>query len=286
MTIIQLKTLSLQTFNKMHKNIFKTFAVLLLLSCFACNDFKKLQRSNDLDKKYEMAVKYYEKGDYLKSSILLEELITLYRGTARAEKIYFYYAYTNYELGDYNVAAYQFKVFVKNFPTSVHAEECAYMNAYCYYLNSPHYSLDQTDTYKAINEFQLFVNQYPKSSRVQESNTMIDKLRAKLEKKAYETAKQYYYIGDYQAAVISFRTILKEFPTSEQKDELNFLVLKSNYLLAVNSIEAKKKDRIDQTIDTYLKFVDSFPQSRYISDAQGIYESALKLKEKLKTKST
>jgi outer membrane protein assembly factor BamD len=270
----------------MTNSIVKPFLLILLVSCIACNDFKKLQKSNDLDKKYEMAIKYYEKKDFLKSSILLEELITLYRGTPRAEKIFYYYAYTSYELGDYTMAAYQFKSFVKNFPNSQYTEECAYMNAYCYYLNSPHYSLDQGDTYKAINEFQLFVNQYPNSTRIEESNKMIDKLRAKLEKKAYESAKQYYYIRDYQAAIISFGNILKDFPNSEQKDEMNFLILKSSYLLAINSIEAKKKDRIQQTIDTYLKFVDSFPQSKYISDAQGIYDGALRLKEKLKTKAT
>lgn len=268
------------------KTLSKIALLFLLISIVGCSDFKKLQKSNDFEKKYEAAVKYYENGDYLKASILLEELITLYRGTTKAEKIYYYYAHTTYEAGDYILAGFHFKTFVRSYPNSVHAEECAYMVAYCHYLNSPAYSLDQTDTHKAINEFQLFVNQYPKSEKVAEANKMIDHLRGKLERKSYDIAKQYYFIGEYKAANVAFANILKDFPDTKRKDEINFLILKSNYLLAVNSIESKKGERIQATLDSYAKFAEAFPQSEYLKDAESIKESALKLQEKLKTKSS
>src|SRR5205823_2189449 len=137
----------------------------------------------------------YEKEDYLKALTLLEELITLFRGTAKEENALYYYANTNYNMGDYELARYHFRNFVKTFPASVHAEECAYLTAYCYYLNSPEYSLDQSDTKTAIKEFQVFINEYPKSSRISECNEIIDKLRGKLEKKHYEISKQYYQTG-------------------------------------------------------------------------------------------
>ena len=58
------------------------------------------------------------------------------------------------------MAAFYFKNFVRTYPTSKYAEESMFTAAYCYYLNSPAFSLDQSSTYKAIDELQLFANRY------------------------------------------------------------------------------------------------------------------------------
>jgi outer membrane protein assembly factor BamD len=260
------------------------FSALLVIS--SCSKYDKLVKSTDLDKKYEAAMKYYEKGNYVKAITLLEELVSVYRGTAKAETILFYYAYTNYNLGDYILASYHFKNFVKTYPNSGHAEECAYMAAYCYYLNSPPYSLDQTDTRAAMREFQSFVNQYPKSLRLSGANEIIDKLRAKLEKKSYEIAKLYYHIGDYKASIYAFKNVLNDFPDTKYREELSYLIIKSSYLFAINSIDSKKEERLKSTIEAYHNFVDNFAQSSYAKDAESIYESAVKMKEKIKTKAS
>ena len=233
-----------------------------------------------------MAVKYYEKEDYVKALTLLEELITLYRGTSKEENALYYYANTNYYMGDFEMARYHFRNFVKSFPNNKYAEECAFMTAECYYLNSPSYSLDQSDTKIAIKEFQAFINEYPKSTRVAQGNEIIDKLREKLEKKYYEISKQYYHTGDYKSAVYSFNNTLKDFPDTKFREELNFLIIKSYYLLALNSIESKKAERLKLTIDAYIKFVDNFPNSVFLKSAESLYESAIKMKEQFKTKTS
>ena len=256
--------------------------VFLLFIASSCNEYNRLLKSTDLDKKYEMAIKYYEKEDYVKAITLFEELVSVYKGTNKAESIYFYYAYTNYNLGDYDLASFHFRTFAKTYPNSAHAEECAYMSAYCKYINSPSYSLDQTDTKSAIKEFQSFINQYPNSTRLAECNELVDKLRAKLERKSYELAKQYYYIGDYKSAIFAFHNTIKDFPETKYREELEFLIVKSNYLLAENSIDSKKAERVKVTIESYFKFVDSFPKSSYLRDVESIYDDVLKMKEKLK----
>ncbi len=215
---------ALQTPMKTIKNI--SFIILVSCLLFSCSEYNKLLKSSDLDKKYEMALKYYDKGDYDRAVALLEELMPLYRGTAKAENILYYYAYSNYKLGDYILAGYHFKNFSRTYPNSARAEETAYMNAYCYSLNSPSYTLDQTDTREAIKEFQLFINQYPQSTRINECNVTVDRLRAKLEKKAYDISKQYYYINDYKAAIVSFANVVKDFPETKYREELSFLIIK------------------------------------------------------------
>lgn len=278
-----------------------TFVLFLLLGFASCSEkkvyestskekkkksgltigkFNKLVKSTDIDAKYAAAVKYFKKEDYTKALTLFEELMSVFRGTAKAEEVHYYYAYCNYNLDDYIVAGYHFRNFVKTFPSSIHTEECAYMNAYCFYLSSPGYSLDQVDTKLAIKEFQRFTNQYPKSTRIAECNTMLDKLRGKLERKSYENAMLYYNMVDYKAAIVAFGNHTKDFPESKHVEELNYLTIKSYYLLALNSIESKKQERFKAAVDTYLKYVDTFPKGGYLKDAEMIYSSALKNLEK------
>jgi len=242
--------------------------------------YNKLVKSGDMEAKYAAAVKYFDKEDYTRALTLFEELMTVYRGTAKAEEVHYFYAYCNYNLQDFIVAGYHFRNFVKLFPSSKHTEECAYMNAYCYYLSSPDYSLDQTDTKLAIREMQRFTNQYPKSSRIPECNKDLDRLRAKLERKSYENAMLYYNTIDYKAAVVAFANHLKEYPDTKHTEEINYLIIKSYYLLAINSIESKKAERFRLAVDSYFKFVDAFPNGVLLKDAELIYTSALKNLEK------
>ena len=121
----------------------KLFCMLLTTITFsACSKYQQVLKSPDLEHKLEMAKKYYDEEEYFKALPIFDELNTLYRGTSKAEEIYYYLAYTHYGLSENLVAGYHFRNFALTFPNSKHAEEMAYMNAYCYYLESPSYSLD------------------------------------------------------------------------------------------------------------------------------------------------
>lgn len=244
---------------------------LFFVSCRS--EYQKALRGTDINKKYELAKFYYNKKDYFRALELLEELVNVYRGTEDAENIYYYYSYCHYGLKDLIAARYHFKTFAETYPKSKYAEECRFMSAYCYYLESPEYSLDQGNTYKAIEALQLFINIYPQSERVKECNELIDKLRYKLEVKSYMNAKLYYNIGDYKAAIYSFKNSINDFPDTPYKEEMDFLTIKSGYLYAKNSIQDKKSERFLETIDYYQKFVDSYKESKFIKEAQDIYNS-------------
>jgi outer membrane protein assembly factor BamD len=232
-------------------------------------------KSGDSEAKFAAAVKYFDKKDYTKSLALLEELMSIYRGTSKDEEVHYYYANCNYFLEDYIIAGYQFRNFVKNFPSSTHTEYCAYMNAYCFYLNSPEYSLEQVDTYLAIKEFERFTNKYPKSEKIIECNEILDKLRGKLERKSYESSLLYYNMSNYKSAIVAFANHIKDFSDTKHVEEFTFLTIKSYYLLAINSIESKKQERFKAAADLYIKFVDVYPNSKYIKDAETIYSNSL-----------
>lgn len=257
------------------------FLIPFLLFLAGCSKYQRLLKSDDYNAKYEAAIALYDKGKYERALPLLEELVPLFRGTDKAEKVYFYYCYTNYNLDFLYEAAYHFKKFSTTFPNSTHAEETLFMNGYCRYLLSPISSLDPTETYTALNELQLFANTYPQHQLLDSTNNLMDKLRSKLEVKSYENAKQYYQIYDYKAAIVALNNTLRDFPDTKFNEEIALLLLKSNYYLAVNSIKEKKLQRFDDTIEAYLTFVDSFKESKYLKEAESLYNKALEQKTKL-----
>lgn len=258
------------------------YILLLGALCFAsCDGYNKLLKSKNYELKLEKANAYYAKGNYVKASALYEELIPVYKGDPRAEEIYYYFSYCTYYQGDYALAQYHFKNYYRSFPAGKHAEEALFMNAYCYYLNSPIYKLDQTDTKNAMAELQNFVDQYPESSRIDSCNKISDLLRGKLEHKEYDITKQYFNISDYKAAIVSAKNFGKDFPESLNIDEMLFLTINSYYLLAVNSLETKKVERLDLAMETYLKLLDLYPKSSYLARAESIYESCQRMKSNI-----
>lgn len=255
----------------MRKIVFLFIAISVLASC---SKYQKLLKSTDSDAKYNAAVKYYEKKDYYRALPLFEELIVLYRGQQRGESIYYYFAYCNYYLEDYEFAAFHFDNFTNTFPKSEFAEECAYMHAYCYYKGSPEYSLDQESTVKAIAKLQIFVNRYPHSSRLEECNAQIDKLRFKLEQKWFDISKLYHNTGDYKAAVTAFINLLNDYPATTLKEEAMYYIAKSYYLYAQNSIESRKNERYSAMIDAGNEFISSFPESKSAREIKVLIENS------------
>lgn len=259
-----------------HKKLFIVIAVISGILFASCGgEYNRIQKSGDAQTKYDAAIKYYKAADYVKALTLFEQLLSIYRGTEKAEDISYYYAYCNYYVGDYVMAQFYFTTYYRTYPHTPRAEECEFMRAYCEYLLSPIYSLDQTDTQKAIDAFQTFVDDNPNSSRIKECNKYIDLLRAKLERKYFEIARQYYITEYYHAASTALNNYIKAYPNSKYLEESYFLIIKSDYQYAINSVEKQKSGRLQQVVQDYLKFVDSYPKSDYLPEAENIYNNVL-----------
>lgn len=258
-------------------NISLSILLVIIIAFAGCKSkFEKLRASNDTAKKYREAVRLYEKKDYNKALSLFDDLVTKYRGTAEAEDLSYYFAYTHYKLRDYTTARYHFKTFADTYASSAKAEECRFMAAYCFYLESPTYSLDQENTIKAIEALQLFINLYPKSERVAEASKLISNLRDKLETKSYANAKLFLDIGDYKSAVIAFRNSAREFPDTKYAEEMEFLTIKAQALYAKASFEIKQEERYNEAIQLYNEFVQNYPSSKYLKEAEEIKKSSEK----------
>ncbi|MBN2746473.1 MAG: outer membrane protein assembly factor BamD [Bacteroidales bacterium] len=256
----------------------KISAYIILLTGFllvtSCSNFNKVVKKGTPEEKFNAAEAYFNKADYYHALQLYEELIVLYRGNQKIKDIYFHYAYSYYYEKDYELASYHFKYFARTFPNDPKAEESLYLSAMSKYHLSPQFNLDQTSTKNAISDFQVFINQYPESERVNDANRMIDELRKKLVQKDFEIARLYYHTEFYKSAISALEQHIKDYPSTPYNEECLFLIIKANYDYAKKSVINKQAERYKSTIAAYNNYVAKFPEGEHSKEAMRIMRSA------------
>jgi outer membrane protein assembly factor BamD len=166
------------------------------------------------------------------------------------------------------LAAFQFESFVKSYPISQKVEEAAFLGAYCYYKQSPKHSLDQDDTRKAIEKLQNFINYYPYSEKLSEANDLVQELRIKLEFKAFEIAKQYNTIRDYTSAIKVLNSFISDYPGTPYREDALYYLFDSNYKLAINSIPAKRLERLNNAVKVYDELIKDYPETKFFNESE------------------
>lgn len=250
------------------------FLALIFFASACKSNFEKTRTSGNAELILNTAFKFYEKKNYQRALSLFELVINTLRGDARAEKAYYEYAYCHYHTKQYLLAAFYFKNFANTFTGSPLRESAAFMSAYSNYELSPSYRLDQKATETAIEEFQIFVNLFPNSEKVAQSNQLIDELRRKLEQKAFAEGQLYYDLRQYQSAVISFDNLLRDYPESPDVERVRFLIAKGSYLLAENSVVEKKEERYRDAENRCNDFLEKYPSGKYSKEVKQIKKDA------------
>lgn len=260
--------------------------VLVLSGC--TTRLAKLEKSSDYDELYKGAIAYYEQGKYGKAKVLFEKISPYYRGTIEAEKVQFYWAYSEYYQKLYTLSAFRFKNFYQTYGRSEYAEEAEFMHAYSLYSASPDSNLDQTSSEEAVVAMQNFLNKRPASQYYQRANNIIDELQVRFETKAYERAKLYYKLSTglsfrnyLEAAIVTFDSFKSDYPDSKFNEELMYLLVETGFKLAENSISTKRKERFEKTLVYYNDLEARFPNSEYLERAKAYYDQSKKELEKI-----
>lgn len=259
------------------------FFLAVLIEFTSCSSYQKALKSEDTDVKYVEAENMYNKEKYNKAIRLFEQMAPSFRGKPQSERMYYMFADSYYKTEQYYLAGYQFESFVASFPASDNLEKAAYLAAKCSAMLSPRYSLDQSETSKAIEKLQAFIDRYPDSEYLSEANVTVKTLREKIEKKVFENARQYNFISDYKSALVALDNFISDYPGTPYREEALYFKLDSAYNLAINSVSSKMEERLENAKATYQQFVRSFPTSKYKAQAdEMIQRIELDLKQYIK----
>lgn len=248
--------------------------IIAMSSCKS--QYELLLNSNDADAKYEAAFEYFNLNKYSKAASLFESLAVLTDGTERDDTVRYYWGLSNYKFKDYYTAETNFDQFIQSYPRSPFTSEARYLRLDCLYRQTLRYELDQSPTYKAINEISAYILEYPSNVHMQECRDMLVELNERLDKKAYEAAKLYYKMEDYLASRVAFKNVLKDDAENMYREDILYYIAMSSYKYAHQSVPEKQKERYLAFVDDYLNFIGEIPESQYRRELDSVYQRAQK----------
>ena len=221
------------------------------------------------------------RSKYSKSATLLDELVTIFKGTAYAEESLYLLAQSYYGQKDYQTASQYFETYYTTYPKGEFTELSRFYSGYGLYLDSPDPRLDQSQTYKAIEQLQLYLEYYPQSERAEEAQNIMFELQEKLAYKELMATRLYFNLGTYmgnnfQSCVITAQNALKNYPYSKYREEFMFLIIRAKYELALVSVEEKLQGRYRDVVDEYYNYMNEYPEGNYVKQVTKFYDYASK----------
>ena len=246
--------------------------LLLVVCASGCKSaYEVLLEGSDVDAKYSAAFDLFNQGKYLKSAQLFESLSSLTSGTERADTVQYYWGLSNYRYHDYYTAETNFSNFVAMYPLSPFATDAGFFRLDCLNRQTLRYELDQKPTNTAIASINQYLAENPDTPYRALCDNMLTDLNGRLDRKAFENARLYYKMEDYQAASVALKNVLKDNSDNIYREDILYHIAMSSYKYASMSVQAKQKERYLVFVDDYLNFVGEYPESSYRRELDGHY---------------
>jgi outer membrane protein assembly factor BamD len=239
----------------------KVFQLLLILTIsvvyFSCSSGKETIGLSP-EERFAIAKEEYEDEDYEEALNELQAIILQFSGTAIIDDAQYYLGLCHYKRGEFVRAAYEFSKLIRDYPTSEFVKDAQYMLAESYFELSPHYSLDQRFSSKAIEEYQAFIDIFPTEPRVPEAEKKIALLNDKLAEKIFTAAIQYRKLNNVRSTLIYFDLLLEKYPDSKYAD---ISLYNKITLLA-------EKSQNEEALKEASRFIKKYPNSKYLKEIQ------------------
>ena len=248
-----------------------TCVALLMTSCV--NEYNQITKSGDYTLKYEYAKQCYAQGKYSRAVPLLQELVTMKKGSTEGEECLYMLAMSEFGMKDYETASEYFKKYFSSYPKGRYAENAKYYVGESLFQNAPEPRLDQSTTMTAIAAFQEYLDIFPDAHLKSQATSRLYALQDLLVEKEYKSARLYFDLGtyfgnctnggnNYEACIVTAQNALKDYPYSNRREEFASLVMKSKYELAKMSVESKQLERYQDAEDECYGFINEYPDSK------------------------
>lgn len=258
-----------------------TCVALLMTSCV--NEYNQITKSGDYTLKYEYAKQCYAQGKYSRAVPLLQELVTMKKGSTEGEECLYMLAMAEFGMKDYETASEYFKKYFSSYPKGRYAENAKYYVGESLFQNAPEPRLDQSTTMTAIAAFQEYLDIFPDAHLKSQATSRLYALQDLLVEKEYKSACLYFDLGtyfgnctnggnNYEACIVTAQNALKDYPYSNRREEFASLVMKSKYELAKMSVESKQLERYQDAEDECYGFINEYPDSKERSLAEKYIE--------------
>ncbi len=260
------------------------FALILQLMLVGCaNEYNRIYKTSNVAYRYEYAKECFANGKYGRATILLTDIITMFKNTANAEESLYMLAMSQYLDRDYEGAAQTFRKYYQTYPRGYYREMAAFYVGQSLYMSTPEPRLDQSTTVSAIAAFQEYLDVFVDAKFKSVAQDRLFELQDKLVKKELHSAQLYYDLGsyfgncgyggnNYEACIITAQNALKDYPYTSMRENFSLLIMKSKYELAKESVDEKKLERYQDAEDECYGFINEYPDSKDRKTAEKFIE--------------
>ena len=256
------------------KNSVIIASIMTLLMCSCGSEFTVVDKYGDNEAKYEFAKESFACGKYEHASDLLQQLVTMKKGSDEAQECLYMLAMAQYCNMDYEAASETFKKYTMSYPRGLYVEPAYFYVGQSLYQSSPEPRLDQSPTNGAITAYQQFMDLFPDSHLRPQAQERLYELTDKLIQKEFMSAQLYYNLGgyfgninsneesNYTACIVTAQNCLKNYPYCDLREDFMVLIMKSKFELAENSSDEKRVERYRDAEDECYGFLNEFPDSK------------------------
>lgn len=264
------------------KSLLLTLTLAVLLS--ACAGSGRL-RYDTPEEAFTKGLAEFEDGDFERATEYLQGVFDFGRTHQWAADAQLLLARAYRQNEEFLLAANEYTRFTQIYRSDPRIPDAEYELAMTYYDRSPHYRLDQTDTERAIVQFQLFIERYGSNPLVADAQSRITELRGKLAQKQIHTAQLYERREYYNAAAVSYEAAFDRFYDTEYADDALLGAMNAYYEYALLSIQVRQKERLEKAEENYDRLIQIFPDSPLVKEAEAIYTDVRSMLDNFETSS-
>ena len=239
-----------------------------------CGSYSRLLKTNDHDRMYRAALEFAEEGRFQRTLELMTRVRMQYLNHPRADTVMFYTGLAHFRLGDFESSGMVFDEFRQTHTRSPFLQEAEFLYAMGFYHSSPDPQRDQTATHRALAAIAEYLSRYPDTLRREQLEENVVTLTQKLHDKVFLNARTYYRIGRYRSAIVALQNALDEYPQTNHREEMTFMIVRSSFEFARGSAEAMRRDRYLDMLDRSLTYVSEFPEGRFVRDVERMQRQA------------
>jgi len=244
--------------------------LILALSLSACAGSGRL-RYETPEEAYDKGLAEFEEGDFEKATEYLQGAFDFGRTHQWAADSQLLLARSYRANEEYLLAANEYTRFTQIYRSDPRVADAEYELALTYFDRSPRYELDQTDTERAIVQFQLFISRYSDSSLIQDAQNRITELRGKLARKQFHTAELYERREAYNAAAVSYEAVFDRYYDTDMADDALLGAMNAYLEYARLSVRDRQLERLRLAEINYDRLIQIFPDSPLLKQAEELY---------------
>jgi outer membrane protein assembly factor BamD len=257
-------------------------ALSLLLVLVGCSGAGRL-RYDGPEEAYQKGMARMEAGDFERAAEFFQGVFDFGRTHEWAANAQLELARAYRENGEYLLAANEYTRFTQIYRGDPRVPDAGYELAMTYFDRSPAYELDQTDTERAITQFELFMTRFPDHPLFFEAAARITDLRDKLAHKRFIAGTQYERRGYYEAAALTFKSVFDDYYDTDWADDALVGAIRAYVMYSDQSVVERRPERLQSAIDVYDRLLQIFPDSPVLKDAEELYLQASSRLEQLET---